>query len=268
MHSEMAAASMTRSPRLSTSLYPRRGMSTASPSDTGSAVNKPSTLVPFMRISAPISLARNAAAESVENPGAVWDDNFVGVWHLNQEQAGTDQHEQQPQPGNHRGDLHGLGLRTREHAEHGGDQAEAPLARDADLQHRRQRFERALHVLRDALKRALRSVARKRDDRAARLRDGYPEGAGQALADAERLRSFDPLGLMMIEQPLGSEDLREHAILQSSMKTPLCLDESIRSPGDALLALELGSGRIINIKPARVGGITAWKDAGLPMAAP
>ncbi len=31
----------------------------------------------------------NAAAESVENAGNVWDSNFVGVWHLNQEQAGT-----------------------------------------------------------------------------------------------------------------------------------------------------------------------------------
>ena len=31
----------------------------------------------------------NAAAESIAQPGAVWDSNFVGVWHLNEEQAGA-----------------------------------------------------------------------------------------------------------------------------------------------------------------------------------
>jgi O-succinylbenzoate synthase len=58
---------------------------------------------------------------------------------------------------------------------------------------------------------------------------------------------------------LGHEDLREHAILQRHLATPVCLDESIRSPGDARLALELGSGRVINIKPGRVGGFASSK---------
>ncbi len=31
----------------------------------------------------------NAVATSGENPAGVWDSNFVGVWHLNEEQAGT-----------------------------------------------------------------------------------------------------------------------------------------------------------------------------------
>jgi O-succinylbenzoate synthase len=65
---------------------------------------------------------------------------------------------------------------------------------------------------------------------------------------------MDDLDLMMIEQPLAYDDFREHALLQSQLKTPICLDESVTGPGSARLALELGSGKIINIKPGRVGG--------------
>ena len=75
------------------------------------------------------------------------------------------------------------------------------------------------------------------------------------LQDTSSLEELDTLGLMMIEQPLAFDDLREHALLQGRLDTPICLDESIRSAGDTKLALELGSGRIINIKPGRVGGL-------------
>jgi O-succinylbenzoate synthase len=74
-------------------------------------------------------------------------------------------------------------------------------------------------------------------------------------ADLERLAAMDDHDLMMIEQPLSHEDLLDHAALQKSISTPVCLDESIRSVGDARLAHHLGSGRIINIKPGRVGGL-------------
>ena len=97
-----------------------------------------------------------------------------------------------------------------------------------------------------------------------KVRDAFPHAplmadanSSYTLADIAVLRELDGLGLMMLEQPLGSEDLRDHALLQSQMETPICLDESIRGPGDTLLALELGSGRIINIKPGRVGGFTS-----------
>jgi O-succinylbenzoate synthase len=80
------------------------------------------------------------------------------------------------------------------------------------------------------------------------------------LGDTSRLEELDGLDLMMIEQPLAYDDLREHALLQARLKTPICLDESIVSPGDARLALELGSGRIINIKPGRVGGFGSSKE--------
>ncbi len=80
------------------------------------------------------------------------------------------------------------------------------------------------------------------------------------LADAPLLKRLDDLDLMMVEQPLAFDDLREHAMLQAELRTPICLDESIRTPGDARLALEIGSGRIVNIKPGRVGGLASSKE--------
>jgi O-succinylbenzoate synthase len=74
------------------------------------------------------------------------------------------------------------------------------------------------------------------------------------LPDADRLAALDELDLMMIEQPLAYDDLRDHARLQQRLRTPVCLDESVKTPGDAALALELGACRIINVKPGRVGG--------------
>ncbi len=73
--------------------------------------------------------------------------------------------------------------------------------------------------------------------------------------DLSRLQAMDNADLMMIEQPLSHEDMLDHSRLQEQIKTPVCLDESVRSPGDARLALHLEAGRIINIKPGRVGGL-------------
>ncbi len=75
------------------------------------------------------------------------------------------------------------------------------------------------------------------------------------LDDVSRLKELDALGLMMIEQPLRYDDFLHHARLQEQIETAVCLDESIKSEGDTELALELGSCRIINIKPGRVGGL-------------
>ena len=80
------------------------------------------------------------------------------------------------------------------------------------------------------------------------------------LDDADHLARLDALDLMMVEQPLGYDDLLDHARLQEHMATPICLDESIRSADDTRLALELGSGRIVNIKPGRVGGLASARD--------
>jgi O-succinylbenzoate synthase len=78
--------------------------------------------------------------------------------------------------------------------------------------------------------------------------------AAYRLEDAEHLAELDRFRLAMIEQPLEGEDLRRHAELQRRLATPLCLDESITSAARAEDALALGSARIVNIKPGRVGG--------------
>ncbi len=75
------------------------------------------------------------------------------------------------------------------------------------------------------------------------------------LADTGHLAALDEWGLLMIEQPLAHDDLYEHSLLQRRLRTPICLDESIPTPSHAQAALQLGSCRIINIKPGRVGGL-------------
>ncbi|MCX7938562.1 MAG: o-succinylbenzoate synthase [Anaerolineae bacterium] len=76
------------------------------------------------------------------------------------------------------------------------------------------------------------------------------------LEDALLFQQMDAFELMMIEQPLGYDDIYEHSRLQPLLRTPLCLDESIHSPGHARLALALGACRVINIKQGRCGGLT------------
>ncbi len=77
------------------------------------------------------------------------------------------------------------------------------------------------------------------------------------ISDADHLARLDEFDLMMIEQPLDHQDLVQHAALQRRLRTPICLDESITSPQRAQDMIDLGSGRIINIKPGRVGGFTS-----------
>ena len=92
------------------------------------------------------------------------------------------------------------------------------------------------------------------------------------LRDSEHLAELDAFGLIMLEQPLGDDDLVRHATLQRRMTTPICLDESITSVDRAEDMIALKSGRIINIKPGRVGGLSASRAihdvaqaAGIPV---
>ena len=79
------------------------------------------------------------------------------------------------------------------------------------------------------------------------------------LADADHLAQLDEFNLIMLEQPLGRDDVVRHAELQRRMKTPICLDESITDVDRAEDMIALKSGRIVNIKPGRVGGFTISK---------
>jgi O-succinylbenzoate synthase len=85
-------------------------------------------------------------------------------------------------------------------------------------------------------------------------------------------RALDQLGLLMIEQPFGAEDLLSHATLQGQLDTPLCLDESITSLDVLRTALQLHAARVINIKVSRLGGVGPARDvhdlcfdAGIPV---
>jgi o-succinylbenzoate synthase len=77
------------------------------------------------------------------------------------------------------------------------------------------------------------------------------------LQDLPTLRRLDGFGLMMIEQPLHWEDLAGHATLQEAIRTPICLDESITGVERAEAMIRLGSARVLNLKPGRVGGLAA-----------
>ncbi|HEX7464772.1 MAG TPA: o-succinylbenzoate synthase [Actinomycetota bacterium] len=99
-------------------------------------------------------------------------------------------------------------------------------------------------------------------DRAAAVREAHADAvfsvdanAAYAPGDEGVFRALDDLGLLMIEQPLHHEDLVNHAKLQQQIRTPICLDESIRSADGAAAALELGACRIVNVKQGRVGGL-------------
>jgi len=79
------------------------------------------------------------------------------------------------------------------------------------------------------------------------------------LDDADHLRRLDPFSLLMIEQPLAWDDIVDHATLQRSIATPVCLDESVRSDADARHAIALRSCRVLNLKVARLGGLREAK---------
>lgn len=79
---------------------------------------------------------------------------------------------------------------------------------------------------------------------------------------AEHLAELDSSDLQFIEQPLGPEDLAGHAALAKRLSTPICLDESITRTSDLEWAIRLNAADIINIKPARVGGVAATKAMG------
>ncbi len=111
------------------------------------------------------------------------------------------------------------------------------------------------------------------------VREQFPDlalmgdaNSAYTLADIDKLRSLDEFDLIMLEQPLGYDDIVDHATLQREIRTPICLDEPIKSPDDARKAIALRSGKIINLKNGRVGGHAQSKmiealcrNAGIPL---
>jgi o-succinylbenzoate synthase len=118
--------------------------------------------------------------------------------------------------------------------------------------------------LKDGYKRIKIKIAPGRDIELVKaIRKEYPEiqlqvdaNSAYTLDDSEMLEALDNYDLQLIEQPLGYDDIYDHSLLQRKLKTPICLDESIYTVSDTRAAIELGSCKIINIKPGRVGGYT------------
>lgn len=95
------------------------------------------------------------------------------------------------------------------------------------------------------------------------VRKAFPEqvfhidcNSAYTLADLDLFKEVDKFGLAMIEQPLAHDDLIDHAELQKWIKTPICLDESLTSPEKAEKAIRIGAGKVFNLKPPRLGGLT------------
>jgi len=78
--------------------------------------------------------------------------------------------------------------------------------------------------------------------------------------DIPELRALDEFDLMMIEQPFPKEDLAGHQLLQASMRTPICLDESAIDADTVAKAIATKSCKIINMKIQRVGGLLKAKQ--------
>ncbi len=92
------------------------------------------------------------------------------------------------------------------------------------------------------------------------------------LVDADTLAELDRFDLLLIEQPLQEDDIVDHAVLATRLRTPVCLDESIVSAKAAADALALRAASIINIKAGRVGGYLEavrihdlCREAGVPV---
>ena len=96
-----------------------------------------------------------------------------------------------------------------------------------------------------------------------RLRQDFPQiklmvdaNSAYRMEDWPLLKQMEGFYLMMIEQPLGWDDLYGHVELQKKLDTPICLDECIHTEEQARAAVILGACKIINIKLGRVGGHT------------
>ncbi|QDU80215.1 o-succinylbenzoate synthase [Polystyrenella longa] len=95
--------------------------------------------------------------------------------------------------------------------------------------------------------------------------------SGYRLNDVELFKQLDEYQLAMYEQPLQHDDILDHSRLQAQITTPICLDETVKTRRIAQQAAEIESCGYVNIKPARVGGLTIAKQihddmqkAGIP----
>jgi O-succinylbenzoate synthase len=80
-------------------------------------------------------------------------------------------------------------------------------------------------------------------------------GAYEWRKDEPVLRALDDAGLLYIEQPLAPDELLGHVELSQALRTPVCVDETLRDARAARQIVALGGPRVWNIKVHRVGGL-------------
>jgi O-succinylbenzoate synthase len=148
----------------------------------------------------------------------------------------------------------------------GGEREETPCGVSIGLKENDDELERAVEKeLAAGYQRIKIKIKPGRDvEPVARLRRRFPRirlmvdaNSAYGPQDFPLLRQMDAYYLMMIEQPLGWDDIWSHAELQRTLNTPICLDECIHSEEHARAAIALGACRILNVKLGRVGGYSA-----------
>ena len=82
-------------------------------------------------------------------------------------------------------------------------------------------------------------------------------GSFELERDVEVLKRMDRFDLRYLEQPLGFGAIIDHAKLAKEISTPICLDESVATVHDAERILEVAAASVFNVKPGRVGGLSA-----------
>jgi O-succinylbenzoate synthase len=104
-------------------------------------------------------------------------------------------------------------------------------------------------------------------DRVHAVRSAFPElrltvdgNGGLGGVDDGAWARLDKLGLDEVEQPCPPGDWLGSARVAGCLSCAVALDESIASVADVHTAAVLGAGRVVNLKPARVGGIRAALD--------
>lgn len=83
---------------------------------------------------------------------------------------------------------------------------------------------------------------------------------GNGTLDTRSLSLLDALALAYVEQPAPAEALMESAAMAARLGAPVALDESITSLAMLEVALTVRAGQVINVKPARVGGLHLAAD--------
>lgn len=96
-------------------------------------------------------------------------------------------------------------------------------------------------------------------DAVAAVRATWPDLAlavdGNGSLDARSLAILDGHSLTYVEQPAPADELLTSAGHAARMATPIALDESITSMAALETALAVGACRVVNVKPARLGGV-------------